>query len=117
MQHLLCGLSGQGVSCMVCRWQGQTTAIISDSRDGRGPPPLGTPEQKSLAAPTTSEGTTEKDIMTEHHLLLFSLPWNTPALLLPLPNAQGSAQMLHQCPFPGTCSQEQLVQHLLWGLS
>ena len=39
------------------------------------PLPLGIPEQKSLAAPTTSEGTTEKDIATEHNLLLLSLVW------------------------------------------
>ena len=32
VQHLSRGLSGQGASCMVCRWQGQTTAVISDSR-------------------------------------------------------------------------------------
>ena len=37
--------------------------------------PLGLPEQKSLAAPTTSEGTTEKDIVMEYHLLLLSFPW------------------------------------------
>ena len=36
---------------------------------------LGIPEQKSLAAPTTSEGTTEKDIETEQHLLFLSLHW------------------------------------------
>ena len=74
-----CGTSwvvyvGQGASCMVCRWWGQTPAVIPDSRGGHGPPPLGIPEQKSLAAPTTSEGTIEKDIAMEHHLLLLSLP-------------------------------------------
>ena len=37
--------------------------------------PLGIPEQKSLAAPTTSEGTAEKGTMTEYHLLLLLLPW------------------------------------------
>ena len=36
--------------------------------------PLGVPKQAPLAAPVTSEGTTEKDIVTEHHLLLLSLP-------------------------------------------
>ena len=59
---------------MVCRWQGQTIAVISDSRGGRGPLPLGITEQKPLAAPNTSEGTTEKYITMEHHLLLLSLP-------------------------------------------
>ena len=42
---------------------------------GCGTPPLGIPEQKSLAVSTTSEGTTEKDIVTEHHLFLLLLPW------------------------------------------
>ena len=37
--------------------------------------PVGIPEQKSLAAPTTSEGITEKDIKIEHHLRLLSLYW------------------------------------------
>ena len=49
--------------------------VNPDSRGGHGPLPLGIPEQISLVAPTTSEGTTEKDIMTEHHLMLLSLPW------------------------------------------
>ena len=60
---------------MVCRWQGQTITVISDSRGGHGPLLLEIPEQKSLAAPTTSEGITEKDIAMEHHLLLLLLPW------------------------------------------
>ena len=44
---------GQGASCVVCRWQGQTTTVILDSRGGHDPLPLETPEQKSLAAPFT----------------------------------------------------------------
>ena len=66
---------GQGASCVVWRQWGQTASVIPGSRGGRGSWPLGTPVQKSLAVPTTSEGTTEKDIETEHHLLLFSLLW------------------------------------------
>ena len=50
-------------------------AVIPDSRGGHGPPSLGIPEQKSLAAPTTSEGTTEKEIVNKHQLLLLPLPW------------------------------------------
>ena len=65
----------QGAPCVLCRWQGQTATVIPDSRGGHGPPPLGIPEKKSLAVPTTSEGTTEKDIAMEHHLLLLLLPW------------------------------------------
>ena len=55
--------------------RGQTTPVFSDSRGWRGPPSLGICEQKLLLAPTTSEGTIEKDIVMEHHLLLLSLPW------------------------------------------
>ena len=85
---------------MICRWQGQTTTVIPDSRDGCGPPPLGITEQKPLAAPTTWEGTTE-DSVTEHHMWLLSLPWvhTRPAAA----TALGSAQTIDRCPFPGTC--------------
>ena len=52
---------------------GKTTAVIPDSRGGPGPAALRIPEQKSLAGPTISEGTTQKDTATEHDLLLLSL--------------------------------------------
>ena len=64
-----------GASCVVYRWQGQTTTVISDSSGGHGPFPLGIPEQEPLIATTTSEDITEEDTLTEHHLLLFSIPW------------------------------------------
>lgn len=60
---------------MVYGWRGQTTVIISDSRGGHGPPPLGVCELAPLVAPVTSEGTTEEGIVTEHHLLLLLHPW------------------------------------------
>lgn len=60
---------------MVYRRRGKTTAVIPDSRGECSPLTLEIPEQKSLATPTTSEGTTEKDIVTEHHLLLLLLTW------------------------------------------
>ena len=44
-------------------------------------------------------------------------PGNTPAVQLPLPNALGGAQKLGHCPFPRSYNEEQLVQHLLHGLS
>ena len=46
-RHLLCGLraaGGQaqhGASCVIYRWQGQTTAVISETRGRCGLPPLG----------------------------------------------------------------------------
>ena len=58
-----------------CRWQEPTTIVIPDSRGEHGPMPLAISEQKSLAAPITSESITEKDTLTEHHLMLLSLPW------------------------------------------
>ena len=54
---------------------GSKPPVICDSRAGCGPPPMEMTEQKSLAAPTTLEGITEKDITMEHHLTLLSLPW------------------------------------------
>ena len=40
---------------MVCKWRGQTTAVITDFRGGRGLLPLGVPEQAPHVAPVTSE--------------------------------------------------------------
>ena len=77
---------GWGASCVVCSLQRQTTTVISDSRGGRGPPPLGIPEQEPPAASTTSEGTKEEDIVMEHHLFLLLLPQEYTRPLLPLPN-------------------------------
>ena len=56
---------------MVYRWWGQTSAFITDSRDGHGPLPLGVPEQAPPVVPITSE----EGIAIEHKLLLLSLPW------------------------------------------
>ena len=55
--------------------------------------------------------------MTEHHLLVFSHPRNTSALLLPLPNALGSTHMPDLCHVPGSCNEESPLQHLTCGLS
>ena len=58
-------------NCVVYRWRGQ----LSLTQGGRGLPPLGVHEQAPLAAPVTSEDTTEEGFVTKHHLLLLSLPW------------------------------------------
>ena len=87
---------------MVYRWQGQTTAVITGSRDGHGPLPLGVPEQALPVVPVISE----EGIAIKHKLLLLSLPWELthPAAaatakcsghLVDLPTAHYS--------FPGTC--------------
>ena len=74
MQHLLRGLSSTGCFLPGLLVAGANHTVISDSRCRHGPPPLGIPEREPLAAPATSEGTTEEDIAMEHHLLLLSLP-------------------------------------------
>ena len=56
---------------MVYRWQGQTTTVITDSRDGHGLLPIGVPEQAPPAAPITSE----EGITIKYKLLLLSPPW------------------------------------------
>ena len=72
MQYLLCGLSETfGASFVVCSWQGQSTTVITESRGGHGPLPLGVPEQAPLVVPVTSE----EGIAIKHYLLLLSLPW------------------------------------------
>ena len=77
---------------MACSLWKQTTTFIPDSRGGYGPLPLWIPEQKLLVAPANSEGTTEKNIMKEYHLMLLSLPWehNLPAA--------ATAKCSGQCP-------------------
>ena len=55
-------------SCMVYRRQGQTTTVITDSRDGHGPI---VPEQALPAVPITSD----EGIAIKHKMLLISLPW------------------------------------------
>ena len=90
MQYLLHGLRGIGCFLHDHRWQRQNTAVISDFRGGQGLPPLEVPEQAPLAAPVTSEGTTEESIATEHQLLLLPLLWKH-TLLLPLPNYLGTS--------------------------
>ena len=92
MQYLLCGLNRTGCFLHSLQVSGKTTAVITDSRGGHGPPPRGIPEGEPLAAPTTSEGTTEKDITMEHHLLLLSLPWKQTRL------GAATAKGSWQCP-------------------
>ena len=56
---------------MVYMWQGQTTAVTTDSSDGHGLIPLGVLEQAPPEVPITSE----EGIAIKHNLLLLSLPW------------------------------------------
>ena len=90
---------------MAYRWWGQTTAVISDSRGGRGPSPGGISKQAPLETPITSEEGIA-GIAIKHYLLLLSLPWELThpgaataefsGHLVNLPKA-------HYC-FPGPCN-------------
>ena len=89
-------------------WWGQTAAIISDSRDGCGLPPVKIPELASSVAPVTSGLTEEEGTATKHHPLP-SLPreCTDPAVAA----VKVSGQCLHRleghCHLPGPCNQDQ----------
>ena len=68
---------------MVFMYQGQTTAVITDSRDSHGLLPLGVTEQQPFEVPISSEEGTA----IQYYLLLLSLPGNSRTLMLLLPNA------------------------------
>ena len=91
-----------GTSCMVYRLWQQTSTAISDSREERGPPPLGVHEQAPPKSPVTSEVGREEGTDTKYHLLLLSLPGNAHTLPLPLPNAPVTA---YTCPTVTITSQ------------
>ena len=55
----------------VYRWWGQTTAVITDSRDSCSPLPLGVTEQAPPVGPITSK----RGIAIKYKLLLCPLPW------------------------------------------
>ena len=80
MWHLLCDL----------QWQGRTTAIISDTRGGHGPPTLGVCEQAPPAAPVTSEFGKKWALQPSTTGCCSHSSGNTSALLLPLPNVLGT---------------------------
>ena len=67
MSGTVCFLRGLQVA-------GANPAVVSNSRGGHGPTPLGFHEQAPLVATIISESTTEEGIVTKHHPLLFSLP-------------------------------------------
>ena len=79
---------------------------LSNYRDGRGLPQLAVHEQVPLAAPITSEGTTEEGIATKYHLLFLLLPWEHiyPAVA----TAKCSGHLLNLCKahyhIPGPCN-------------
>ena len=90
-----------GASCVIYRWQGQTTAVFSQARGRRGLPPLGACEWAPPAAPVTSGvGKIRGHCNQATHVIALTPPGNTTTLQLPLPNALGSPHLLDHCPFP-----------------
>ena len=87
---------------MVYRWWGQTTTVITDSRDGHGLLPIGVPEQAPLVVPITSE----EGIAIEHKLLLLSLPWELTHTAVATAKCSGHLEDLTRAypHFPGTCN-------------
>ena len=87
---------------MLYRWQGQTTTVITDSRGGHGPLPLGVPKQAPLVAPITSE----EGIAIEHRLLLLSLLWELTHPTAATAKCPGHLEDLPRAHyhFPGLCN-------------
>ena len=106
---------------MIYRQQGQIAAVLWDAGRRGGLRALGACGEAPPAAPVTSgvgkKKKKKEGTATKHHKLLLSSPRNTATLQVPLPNARGGTQTLDHCPFPKPYNQEQLVQHLLCGLS
>ena len=75
VKQFLCGLSRMG--CFLCGLQvaRANQQIFSDSKVGHGLPPAEVREQTPLAAPITSEDTTEEGTVNNHNPLVLSLPW------------------------------------------
>ena len=88
---------------MVYRWQGQT-AVITDSRDGHGLPPLGVPEQAPPVVPLTSE----EGIAIEHKLLFLAVCWEFTRLAAATAKCSGHLEHLPRAyyHFPGPCYYE-----------
>ena len=81
---------------------GQTTAVITDSRDGHGLLPVGVPEQAPPVVPFTSK----EGIAIKHKILLLSLPWE---LTHPTAASAKCSGHLDDLPrayyhFPGPCN-------------
>ena len=87
---------------MVYRWWGQTTTVITDSRDGHGLIPIGVPEQVPPAVP----GTSEEGTVIKHKLLLLSLPWELMNPAAATAKCSGDIEDLSRAyyHFPGPCN-------------
>ena len=84
---------------MVCKWQGQTTTVITDFRAGHGPLPLGVLEQAQFGAAIISE----EGIAIKYYLLLLLLPWEVTHTAAATAKCSGHLVNLHKAHyhFPG----------------
>ena len=73
----------QVASCMAYRWQGQTTAVTTDPRDGHVLLPKGVPEQVPPAVAITSK----RALQSNKSCFCSHSPGNSHTLLFLLPNA------------------------------
>ena len=88
---------------MIYRWQGQTTAVVSEARGRHDLLPLGACEWAPPVTPVTSgvaKKEKKKTLQPSTTLYCSHTPGNTPILQLSLPNALGDTQILGHCPFP-----------------
>ena len=87
---------------MVYRWHGQTTTVITDSRDGHGLLPIGVLEQ----APPVFPIILEESIIIKHKLLLLLLAWELTHPAVATAKCSGHLEDLPRAyyHFPGPCS-------------
>ena len=80
---------------------GQTSTVITDSRDGHGLLPIGVHEQAPPVVPITSE----EGIAIKHKLLLLSLPWELTHPAAATAKCAGLADLPRAYDhFPGPCN-------------
>ena len=96
------GYVGWVSSWMVYSWQGQNTAVITDSRDGHGLLPIEVPERATPAVPITSE----EGIAIKPKLWFLSLPWELKHHAVSTTKCSGQLEDLPSTyyHFPGTCN-------------
>lgn len=81
---------------------GQSTTVVTDSRDGHGLLPIGVPKQAPPAVPITSE----EGIAIKNKLLLLSLPWERKHPAVATDKSSGHLEDLPRVydHFPGPCN-------------
>ena len=100
-----------GADCVTPPAWDKWNAVLAWSKGGRGRgdhglPPLGFPEQATLAVLVTSEDNTEEGIVNKQSLLWLSLPWELMQTATAITKCPGHLLMLPKIPyhFPGPCN-------------